>query len=108
MTCSFILISLEYMPYIYKIGNNWERMVPIIQDGLDRFQSWCVDNCLKLNVKKSKSLVTGTSYKLSGLNVENKFDLNNTPLSNVHTYNCLGILLDRNMSHRPLFARVKK
>ena len=46
---------------IYKTGNNWERMVPIIQDGLDRFQSWCVDNCLKLNVKKSKSLVIGTS-----------------------------------------------
>ena len=42
---------------IYTIGNNWDRMVPKIQQGLDCFQDWCLNNCLKLNVSKSKSLV---------------------------------------------------
>ena len=87
---------------IYKIGNNWERMVPLIQDGLDCFQTWCVDNCLKLNVVKSKSLVIGTSYKLSGLNIDNRFHLNNNLLNTVHSYNYLGIFLDSNMTLRYL------
>ena len=49
---------------MYKIGNTWETMVPSIQEGLNLFQQWCHDNRLKLNVKKSKSLVIGTYFKL--------------------------------------------
>ena len=45
---------------IYTIDNDWERMVPKIQNGLNSFQNWCMKNNMKLNVKKSKSLVIGT------------------------------------------------
>ena len=38
---------------IYNIGNNWENMVPNIQDGLEQFNSWCLKNHLKLNAKKN-------------------------------------------------------
>ena len=56
---------------IYAIGNNWEDIVPGIQAGLDGFQNWCKQNCLKLNVCKSKSLVLGTQYKLSNIDIGN-------------------------------------
>ena len=93
---------------IYNIGNSWENMIPQIQSGLDCFQNWCKENCLKLNVRKSKSLLIGTSHKLSALDIENRFSLNSTPLQHVHDYNYLGIILDSQMSLSPLFARVKK
>ena len=55
---------------IYNIGNNWNNMVPNIQSGLDSFQQWCINNRLKLNICKSKSLVIGTQHKLSNVDVE--------------------------------------
>ena len=93
---------------IYTIGNNWDRMVPKIQQGLDCFQDWCLNNCLKLNVSKSKSLVKGTNHKLTGLDLNNRFMLNNIPLQHVLTYNYLGIIFDSKMTLAPLFAKVKK
>ena len=93
---------------IYSVGNTWENMVPKIQEGLDCFQEWCKDNCLKLNVAKSKSLVIGTRYKLSSLDLNDRFTLNGVPLQHVSTYNYLGIVFDTNMTLTPLFAKVKK
>ena len=49
---------------IYTIGNCWEKMVPNIQNGLNEFHNWCKNNCLKLNIRKSKSLAIGTKHKL--------------------------------------------
>ena len=37
---------------IYKVGNNWDRIVPNTQEGLDQFQTWCHNNRRKLNAKK--------------------------------------------------------
>ena len=93
---------------IYAIGNDWDRMVPKIQNGLDNFQNWCLDNRLKLNVKKSKSLVIGTTFKLMDINLQNTFRLNDHGLENVNLFNYLGIILDKNMTLVPLFAKVKK
>ena len=52
---------------IYTIGNNWECMVGKIQSGLTVLQGWCLKNEMKLNIKKSKSLVIGSSYELSNI-----------------------------------------
>ena len=93
---------------IYTVGNNWENMVPYIQDGLDDFQHWCENNCLKLNTRKSKSLVIGTQYKLAGINVDNRFKLENLYLGHVGEYNYLGIIFDSHMTLSPVFSRVKK
>ena len=65
---------------IYEIVNSWENLVPKIQEGLDHFQQWCHDNRLKLNVKKLKSLVIGTTFKMKNLDLCNRFKLNNTKL----------------------------
>ena len=93
---------------IYTIGNSWENMVPSIQEGLNSFHTWCNRNCLKLNIRKSKSLIIGTKHKLSTLNFQNRFVLNNVELENVPTYNYLGIIFDSQMTLSPLFAKVKK
>ena len=61
---------------IYCIGNNWELMRPKIQNGLNSFQIWCLKNRLKLNVRKSKSLIIGSSYKLGDIDMDNKMVLN--------------------------------
>ena len=72
---------------IYSIGNLWENMVPRIQNGLNGFQLWCKNNCLKLNIRKSKSLVMDTSHKLSSIDMENRFKLDNVNLQHIKTYN---------------------
>ena len=92
---------------IYSVGNNWNTMFPKIQEGLNSFQKWCYDNCLKLNVSKTKSLLLGSGYKTKNLNLRNKFELNGEKLEFTDVYNYLGILLDKNMTLIPLLTRVK-
>ena len=67
-------------------------MVVKIQAGLESFQEWCVNNEMKLNIKKSKSLLIGSPYKLSDINLQNRFSLNGIILDNVSSYNYLGII----------------
>ena len=93
---------------IYTVGNTWNTMVPKIQEGLDKFQEWCLNNKLKLNVQKSKSLVIGTNHKLKNLDLHDRFVLNNIFSENVNTFNYLGIILDSSMTLSPLFAKVVK
>ena len=90
---------------LYTIGNDWELTVPKIQAGLNSFQHWCLHNNMKLNVKKLKSLVIGSSYKLMNLDLNKRFVLNNIFLEYVHSYNYLGVILDTNMTLNPLLKK---
>ena len=85
---------------IYTIGNNWECMFP---NGLDSFHTLGANNYMKLNILKSK-----LNHRLSELNIENKFVLNDTPLQNVCEYYYLGIILDSKMTLSLIFVKVKK
>ena len=93
---------------IYCVGNNWEIMKPKIQAGLESFQNWCVGNRLKLNARKSKSLIIGSGYKIGNINLNNKLTLNGDTLEFAETYNYLGLILDKNMSLTPLLSKLKK
>ena len=76
---------------------------------LNCFQKWCVDNGMKLNVKKSKALVIGTSYKLNSLDIDNRFVLNGVVLGRGESYNYLGVYsLDTHMNLSPLLKKVKR
>ena len=83
-------------------------MIPTIQNGLNSFQNWCNNNCLKLNVRKSKYIVIGTKHKLSGINTVDRFKFDNLELQHVDLYNNLGIVFDSQMSLSPLFSKVNK
>ena len=93
---------------IYTTGKNWDIMRPKIQEGLDNFQNWCLINRLKLNARKSKSLVIGSKHKLGTVSLENKFNLDGNLLEFPETYNYLGLILDRNMSLTPLLTKLKQ
>ena len=94
---------------IYTIGNNWGNMIPKIQEGLHCFKNWCCKNSLKVNARKSKSLILGSTYKVSDKKLENRLTLNVHELEHTNVYNYLGILLDKNMhmSLMPLLSRLK-
>ena len=92
---------------IYTIGNNWDRMRPKLQDGLHCFETWCVNNSLKLNARKSKALVLGPNSKISALNMNNRFILNGQHLEYTKSYNYLGIMIDQHMSLQSLLSKLK-
>ena len=61
---------------------------------------------MKLNIKKSKSLVTGSTFKLANINLDNRFTLNEVVLERVQSYNYLGVILDTHMTLSPLIKKV--
>ena len=63
---------------------------------------------MKLNVKKSKSLVIETTFEIKHINIHNIFEYNNMWLENVHAFNILRIILDCDITLSSLFAKVKK
>ena len=92
---------------IYCLGNNWNLMRPNISNGLDCFNAWCLKNRLKLNVKKSKSLLIGSYQKMGNIDLSEKFVLDGKPLEFVQTYNYLGINLDKGMTLSSLLTKLK-
>ena len=92
---------------IYCTGNNWNMMRPKIEDGLNSFMSWCTKNRLKLNASKSKSLLIASYHKLSSVDINKRFVLNDRELIFTGSYNYLGITLDKNMILIPLLSKLK-
>ena len=92
---------------IYCVGNNWNLMRPNIENGLQNFHDWCERNMLKLNIKKSKSLLIGSYHKIRSFDFTDKFKLAGQELDFVHTYNYLGIHLEKDMNLIPLLSRLK-
>ena len=78
-----------------------------IEHGLGNFQDWCIVNRLKLNVRKSKSLVIGSYHKMNNIDLNDKFILKDQYLDFTETYNYLGVILDKNMSLVPLLTKLK-
>ena len=54
---------------IYSIGNNWNEMRRNVEHGLESFSNWCTQNRLKLNIKKSKSLLIGWYQKIDNIDL---------------------------------------
>ena len=92
---------------IYCTGNNWNNMRPKIDHGLECFLEWCTKNRLKLNARKSKSLLIGSYQKINTVDFNDKFTSNNQELNFTNTYNYLGIYLDKNMTLIPLLSKLK-
>ena len=92
---------------IYCTGNNWNLMRPKIENGLMEFQNWCLNNRLKLNISKSKSLLIGSYHRLTAIDYTTKFTMNGLELDYTDTYNYLGIHIDKNMTLTPLLSKLK-
>ena len=91
---------------LYSSGNEWNQMNQIIQPELDGVSNWC--DRLKLNVKKSNSLMFGSRSKKGKIDYKNCVQISDPPLKNVDKYKYLGVTLDKEMSLSSLLTDVKK
>ena len=57
---------------LYLLGDNIYDVVAKLQEDLDKYSGWCIQNCLTLNVKKTKYVIFGTRQRTKSIN---DFDL---------------------------------
>ena len=92
---------------LYSSGNDWNRMSQIIQLELDKIHAWCTHNRLKLNVKKSKTLIIGSRSKLGRVDYNCTLKLLGNVLNFVDKYKYFGTTLDKEMSLNGLRCKKK-
>ena len=66
------------------------KLITVLRD-IDHFVSWCVANCLELNVVKTKELVK--DYQ-SGVHHSTPVNINGQHIEIVHSYQYLGTTID--------------
>ena len=71
-------------------------------------ETWCSENGFKVNTNKTKSMLVACRAKLNRLNLDHTFCLNGLNVQYVKHFTYLGIILDTEMSLKPLFRDVKK
>ena len=93
---------------LYCSGNDWDRMHLRIQPEVDAVHEWFSMNRLKLNIKKSSSLIIGLRSKLSKIDLQKRICIDGVPLKFVDSYRYLGTIIDREMSLTSLLSNIKK
>ena len=81
----------------------------ILQRDLDNLQVWCHKNKLTVNVKKTKSMIFGTTCtkkigSLSNLDLK----MQNMSLSQVTSYKYLGVVLDQSLTYTQHLQKLSK
>ena len=95
--------SSNYMLYaddnvLYSTKNNDDEVLRRDhQQDLDNAQTWCVQNAILMNVKKTKSMIFGTCHKLNHGPPTN-FANENRNLELVPHYNYLGTFVDSELN----------
>ena len=92
---------------LYFDGNNWTHVFDVIQRDLLQIEKWCGENALKINPSKTKAMVMGSRLKLSRINFTPKFCLNGKDILFVNHFTYLGVILDNEMSLKPLLSGVE-
>ena len=88
-------------------GTNAKNMEAAIQEDLNRLQTWCNENKIFINAKKTKYMLFGSTNKL-----KKKPDLNiavgQTKLVRANSYTYLGITLDEQLNYETHVNQVIK
>ena len=66
-----------------------------LENGLEELSSWCNENKLTINVRKTKHMIV---LPVNAVNNGNRVLLNGTELDIVHCYNYLGVIIDDTLS----------
>lgn len=85
--CQYLLYADDMK--IYKIVNDSSDTV-LIQDDLDRINTWCRDNLMFLNVSKCNVITFSKKKDI----ISSDYLIDDTVLKRVHTINDLGVTLD--------------
>ena len=91
---------------LYTKGPNWQSIYPPLQDALDTYITWGIENCLELNASKTKALIVGTRGKLDRSVDPAPFNAGNSRIMFLQNFVYLGVTLDREMSLTPLYKNV--
>ena len=82
---------------LYHIGNSFEIMYHKLQTDLDNFIRWCCLNGLKINIGKTKAMISSTTNRLKNLKETRNFKIEGREILYVNQYNYLGLILDNVM-----------
>lgn len=86
---------------LYISGNDLNQMYITINRELAVINNWLCENSLSLNLNKTKYMLIGKNYKLSGLNAINFYvEINNYKLEQVKEMKYLGIIIDENLKFK--------
>ena len=66
---------------------------------MNKFSTWCVQNTLTINTKKTKIVVFGTRNKINNVDIIN-VRINNENIQTVPTYKYLGLNLDQTLNFK--------
>ena len=82
--------------------HTWIESVHIInnkfQNDLVQVKNWCKNNDMALNAKRTKTILMGSSRKLSLLHCELQLYFDDECLNNVNTHKLLGVHLDKSLN----------
>ena len=88
--CKSVFYSDDTVLFIQ--GNNLGELETAIQEDLDKLQSWCNDNKIFVNAKKTKYMLFGSKNKLS-VTSDLNISIGQTKLERANSYTYLGVTL---------------
>ena len=82
---------------IYKSGLEIQNILPLLQNDLNSFGTWCDANKLTINTKKTNYVIFGTRYRLSKVR-HCMLKLQNDVLNKTTSYKYLGVHIDSHLN----------
>ena len=93
---------------LYMTGNNWPTIRETFQTEVNNFVDWTMKNNLRLNEDKTQAMLVGTRTKLSHVIDPAPLEINGKHVKFVKQYNYLGIILDNELTLKPMYKNVEK
>ena len=93
---------------LYLSGNNWVNIQAKMQEDFDAIIDWTFKNNLRLNARKTNSMILGTISRISNLENPTQMKYLGNNINFVRQCPYLGIVIDNTMSLIPLINGVKK
>ena len=97
INCNYKLYADDTILYSNCSGDDNDVLTTNIQHDLDNVSTWCKLNAIMMNVKKTKTMMFGTRYKLSQQNQVELY-VDNRLLECVPCYKYLGTFVDSEMN----------
>ena len=90
---------------LYKSDICADRVLRCLQDGLDNYVDWGIENNMYLNVNKTKTMLVHSTNKH---NLYRPLVTGGKNIQFVTTFNYLGVLIDKQLSFTPYYNLVKR
>ena len=79
-------------------GNDVIQIASNLQNDIHVIENWCLQNCMKLNAKKCKSMIIGSKQRLCLTGNSLDINISNEQIENVDCEKLLGLYIDKNLN----------